>query len=419
MNNEDILIDDEYMNDDEYMEEGEHEAPLNKVKIIIIEAIVVLSLIIGACLYYMSENKVTPVTERVVIEYGELAPTRIRDYFTHGRFVNIEEATLDISSILINKVGIYDVTLTVNNKVTTIKVSVSDTIKPTISLTETQKNEGTKGFVGIDIEASAIIEQIEDAAGIASVEFQENQVPQYEITLNEQNVPNTKIVYDTIGIYENEIIVTDNNGLISTQKVTIQITDDYISHVHGLQDFTIEVGEEFDFMQDVTFDEKVQSVTVDTSLLDINTEGEYIITFTIKGNDGITQMKKEQMVTVIDRGVNTGNNADVLPDNRQITPRPQSPRLPNTPQSSTNGNANVPNNRPTTPSNPNTGNSGSGSSPAQPAPSPTQPAPVQPSPTPTPTPPAPPSEESTPAEETPPTPPPAPTPEPEPSGGEE
>ena len=304
---DDTFDDNEFDDEEDEDDDDAYEESLRKNKLKIIFGVIagVVLLVISSGIYYFSENKVEPLQERVVIEFGEAAPTRIRDYFTYGRFVNIEEAIFDISNILINKEGVYEATLTINNKITSARVAVVDTIEPSISLLISE--DGFRGFVGEEIKMSEIIESVDDMAGIESVVIRDNQVEKQETRLDENNIPDTSIKYDEIGEYENVIVATDNNGLVTEKTIIIIITDDYSSHIQGLQDFTIEAGEDVDFMQDITFDEMIQEITVDSSSVNTDVEGEYVITYTIVLQNG-TIVTKEQKVTVVSNADSTSTN---------------------------------------------------------------------------------------------------------------
>ena len=271
---------------------------LSKKKKIIIGAVTGLVIFCTAGgTYYASENKVVPLQEKVVIEYGEMAPTRTRDYFSSGRFVDVTKGKLDISMIDIDTIGTYEVTLTIDSEIFSTEVEVQDTTEPTLQLVESE--DGYKTIVGKELTASDIIASTEDLAGIESVVFAENQVEQEEITLNEENVPDTKLIYDEVGEYENTILVTDNHGVTSEIRIQIYVAEDYLAHVQGLQDFTVEIGAEVDFMQEITFGEKVKEVTIDSTQVDVNAEGAYTLVYLIKGDDEVTEVKQEQSVTVV------------------------------------------------------------------------------------------------------------------------
>ena len=380
---------DEFEDDEEYADEDfEDEGSKGKLKVILCAVAVLLILGCAGAIYYWSESKVEVLHERVTVEFGEAAPTEINDYFKTGRFVNLDKAHFDMSSILTTKVGLYNVHLTVNNNVTTAKVTVVDSIEPSISLLS--PSETIQALAGEKIEATKIIERIEDKAGIESVVFKENQVEQAEIILNEDNVPNTSLLYDEVGTYENVIIVTDRNGLVSEEQITIEVAVDYLSYVQGLQDFTMEAGENIDFMEGITFSGRVTEVTVDASLVDINVVGEYTLVYTLKIDDA-TEVTHEQKVTVVARtDTNTTSGNTYNNTQRQTTPNTNNNRRPSTNNNTSGGGS--------TPSG-GTG-SGGGSTPntdtPAPAPVPTPPPAPAPAPEPTPTPPPAPAPEPVP-----------------------
>ena len=58
-------------------------------------------------------------------------------------------------------------------------------------------------------------------------------------------------------------------------------------------------GESKDWMEYITWDEKIKSVTPDASGIDLNTPGEYTLKYNILGDDNETKVVKEVNVTVL------------------------------------------------------------------------------------------------------------------------
>lgn len=79
----------------------------------------------------------------------------------------------------------------------------------------------------------------------------------------------------------------------------VKVVEDYLAHVTGMQDLTVEQGSSIDWMAGITKDEKVLEVTADASKVDLNTAGEYTLTYVVKGDDKETTVTKEVKVTVV------------------------------------------------------------------------------------------------------------------------
>ena len=101
----------------------------------------------------------------------------------------------------------------------------------------------------------------------------------------------------------------------------VKVVEDYLAHVTGMQDLTIEQGSSIDWMAGITKDEKVLEVTADASKVDLNTAGEYTLTYVVKGDDKETTVTKEVKVTVV-----TPQKAQELADGGSSVKQPEERR---------------------------------------------------------------------------------------------
>lgn len=81
------------------------------------------------------------------------------------------------------------------------------------------------------------------------------------------------------------------------QKETI----DYLSYVDGLKNWEVEIGDETNFLEDVTWDKDyIAKVTVDDEDVDLEKEGTYTIVYTIDvKKEGVNALKSKKTVDVI------------------------------------------------------------------------------------------------------------------------
>ena len=83
----------------------------------------------------------------------------------------------------------------------------------------------------------------------------------------------------------------------SNKKETV----DYLSYVDGLKNWEVEIGEDVDFLEDVTWDKEfIKTVTVDDDDVDLEKEGTYSIVYTIDvKKDDVKDLKSKKSVKVV------------------------------------------------------------------------------------------------------------------------
>lgn len=154
-----------------------------------------------------------------------------------------------------------------------------------------------KGVAGKAIKAEDLISKVDDKAGIESVEFAENQI---EVEAQGEDLLDAiSLKYDTAGQYTAVVTVTDKSGNTTKKEIAMKIVEDYLAHVSGIQDLTVEQGATIDWLAGVTKDKKILEIKADASKVDINTAGEYTLTYIIAGDDQETTVQKEVKVTVV------------------------------------------------------------------------------------------------------------------------
>lgn len=241
---------------------------------------------------YAYENRFKVKQEEVMLEYGESLSKDCAEYIDANE-ETIKKAALDISELDNMKEGTYEVTASYGDKKASFQVKVKDTVNPEVTLL----NEGRYTCVaGKVLPAVQVIDKMNDKAGIQSVVFTDNQIA---VETDSENILDAVgVQYDKAGTYENKVIVTDRNGNQQEKSITIEVVEDYLAHVDGFKDITVEKGASVDWMDGITKDGKITEIEVDASAVDLNTVGSYEATYKIHGDDGKTVVDKKVKVTV-------------------------------------------------------------------------------------------------------------------------
>lgn len=260
----------------------------------VISCLVILVLVLALGInVYAYENRFKAKQEVVILEYGESLSKDYAEYIDANKEI-IKKTALDVSELDNMKEGTYQVTASYQDKKVSIRVEVKDTVKPEVMLL----NDGKYTCVaGKDLLAVSIVEKMEDKAGIQSVAFAESQT--VIETDSDNYLDAVGLKYDKAGTYENKVIVTDTNGNKQEKAITIEVVEDYLAHVSGFKDITVEQGASVEWMDGITKDDKIADIEVDASAVDLNTAGSYEVTYKIHGDDGKTVVEKKVNVSVI------------------------------------------------------------------------------------------------------------------------
>lgn len=236
-------------------------------------------------------NRFEPKQETVTVELGGKFQTDPAAYIDAGEKA-LSETKLDASKIDMEKTGTYTLTASWKDKELNIKVKVADTTAPTVKLKETE----FQAVVGTAIPAGDILEKMEDRSGIKEVFF--DQGTEKAGTDSKDLLDRVSFRCEEVGTHTVQVVVTDNNGNETRKKIKVKVVEDYLAHVSGIQDITITEGETPDWMEGITTDEKILEVIADASAVDVNTPGEYTLTYIIQGDDNETMVEQEVKVTV-------------------------------------------------------------------------------------------------------------------------
>ena len=118
------------------------------------------------------------------------------------------------------------------------------------------------------------------------------------INLNSVEADIQNVDVTTPGEYEIHYSFTDTEGQERQKTISCTVLADLKEHVSGMEDLTVEYGEELP-PANLTYDEYVDSVVRDDSQVDTTLPGTYPITYTILGTDGEME-DVEYLATVLD-----------------------------------------------------------------------------------------------------------------------
>lgn len=266
---------------------------MKKKGIVVTIIIVVVFVAVGICAGYLWKdyNRYDLKQNKVTVELGSELQIKAEDYINANETA-LNETELDTSNVNTMEAGTYEVTATWKDHSVKIKTVVEDTTAPVITLKETKD---LKVLVGKELKATDLVKKVEDLAGVKKVSFDKNQIELK--TKSKELLGRIGLKFDTAGKQTVTFIAEDNNGNKAEKEITVKVIEDYLSHVSGFKDITIEQGMKPDYLKDIVKDEKIAEITVDESTVDLNTPGEYQIKYIIKGDDGETTV--EQTVKVI------------------------------------------------------------------------------------------------------------------------
>lgn len=260
----------------------------------VIGAAVIVAALLGV-FGFVKYNEYSAKEPVVKVELGDKISEKPEDYVKANKTA-LKKTVLDLSKVDQKKVGKYPVKASCDKKSVTFEVEIVDTTKPKLTLVKTESGS-YQAVVGQTLNGTALMESVEDVAGIKEISFSDGQTDGNKES--ENPVEQVALKWDEVGEKEVTISVEDNSGNVTKETVEVKVVEDYLAHVTGMQDLTIEQGSSIDWMAGITKDEKVLEVTADASKVDLNTAGEYTLTYVVKGDDKETTVTKEVKVTVV------------------------------------------------------------------------------------------------------------------------
>ena len=274
-------------------------------------------------------------TDKMNVELGTEMSTDVADYVSDEK--QVAEATIDVSAVDISKVGNYTATVTYKDQTTTVEVDVIDTTAPVADvtadpvvlgvgdtltadavmtgITELSGNVTAK-FADVsenveETESAEVTENVETAETVEATEtaIDTEVVENTEIAedidlgtfvLSDVTVKNDVISFDTIGDYNITLTLTDDSGNNTTYTLAVMVGTAPV--LSGVEDLTATAGDtEIDYMNGVTAvdcngNDITDLITCDYSKVDLNTAGEYEITYSVADENGFAVEQKAKVV---------------------------------------------------------------------------------------------------------------------------
>lgn len=258
--------------------------------------VLILSLALTGCVW-KDFNVYEPIKKTFVMELGDKLSKKPEDYIQAGNKKALEKTKLNMKDVDNMKTGTYKAEATYKDKKAAFEIEVKDTTAPEITLTD--KAEGYKAIVGKKVPARELIETVEDLSNEIKTITVDEEYCRKKDTDSKEKLDQFEILCPKVGEQEVTVTATDYSGNTATKKFTMKVIEDYIQHVGGFMNLNVNQGEGKDWMEGITWDEKIKSVTPDDSGIDLNTPGEYTLKYNILGDDNETKVVKEVKVTVL------------------------------------------------------------------------------------------------------------------------
>lgn len=299
---------------------------------------------------------------QVEVELGSELDTAVTSYVADADVA--AEAVIDFSAVDMTKTGTYNATVTYKDQTAGFEVVVVDTIapevtvadqvvvaageplyaedvitsiielsgevevvfsEPEVSADDTSADAGEESVeeteavenTGMADELTDEVESTETANATGTVEETESDVDSAESTeaaeletefiLDDVLCSNAYVIYPETGEYDNILTVTDASG--NSMDVTVHIVVGDAPEIEGVEDMTVTVGtsaDEIDFLDGVTAKDSngndiTANIVCDSAAVDLETAGEYEITYTVTDENGFTATRTAT-VTVEEKG---------------------------------------------------------------------------------------------------------------------
>lgn len=222
-------------------------------------------------------------SDEITVELGETLDTDVSVYVECSERIK-DNVKIDVSNVDIMKVGSYTATVTYKENTMNFVVNVRDTTAPTVSLTANE----FEIMVGETLTKEDIVAEMDDLAGISTS----------YILSEDDTSKNDTICYTEEGDYTDKLVVVDNNGNSTEKEFTVHVIPDYLTHVSGFHDWTVEQDADIDFTQGIEYDERIVSVTAGE--IDLSQTGDQTLVYSITGDDNETIVEQSVIVTVVD-----------------------------------------------------------------------------------------------------------------------
>lgn len=236
------------------------------------------------------------------VEYGA-EPSKEISYYVTGNKKEIEKGKLDLTKVK-DVPGEYEASVNINGEKELFKIVIADTKAPTIlarDMVTIGKNE--------ILSSSEFVTSVDDAAPLKSFEILETDnllETTGELNPKENRLPEYRYQFNDSGNYVLTIKVVDQYDNESKKKIRVKVGESE-DLVEGIADITIEKGDTPNYMYGISFSDDVETVLPDSNKVDVNTVGQYPLTYYIVKKDG------SQVTRVVTVNVTENKNSNKVP----------------------------------------------------------------------------------------------------------
>ena len=258
------------------------------------------------------------VSDHIEVELGSDLDETVTKYVELDETA-AAEASVDFSAVDIMKVGTYTATVTYEDQTADFEVAVTDTTAPVVEapvdlsvavgeplyvkdiitdITELSGNVKTSLSVAMsqpDGDVTEETESVETATESVETEATERtELPPLEeaFKIGDVTCANDVLILDEIGEYDLSLTVTDDSGNSAVVPVHVMVGE--APTLSGVKDMSVALGtEEVDYLEGVTAtdcsgNDITANIVCDSATVNLETAGEYAITFTVTDANGFT-----------------------------------------------------------------------------------------------------------------------------------
>ncbi|SFR81448.1 immunoglobulin-like domain-containing protein [Anaeromicropila populeti] len=128
--------------------------------------------------------------------------------------------------------------------------------------------------------------------------FAESLIPDFEEVIVTFEDGSESKIYNTAGTYTETLSILDDSGEMESDEISFEVVEDTEAPIfYGVKNRTGYVGDEIDYLKNVTADDNkdgdlTDKIVVDSSNVDLQTVGKYEATYTVTDSSGNTETKK-------------------------------------------------------------------------------------------------------------------------------
>lgn len=269
----------------------------NNKKSLVIGAIFFLIILVSV-VGYMSRKGSDPtlvLKEKTFhVELGEKVSSDPATYLDNAP-ANAKKAKVDLSKVNENEVGEYKASIKSDKQTLKFTIAIEDTEAPKIKV-----HSDVKVLTNEPVSSTVLVDSIKDASDLTEYTIDEEYVVDEPETID---LSNSKLPEYTLKFPESgriSVTITATDSYRNTSKEMVQITVEDEPEIKGMDDMTVTVGDDVDWLENLEYDEsEVKKIKADDSEVDLEKAGEYTLKYDITMKSGQIYTR-EVKVTVED-----------------------------------------------------------------------------------------------------------------------